>query len=176
MPTLQEQGEQLINTSLANTENTGIILVVPGKRAPIALATWAIHTCINDLLPNKRPQDFRALYASHEIDLQHQVLDGVKKLRGKIDFTFFRRLSNGTLPPLRMVNFGTRRVLLKEIKHFPPDSLDLLVLDERSANGLTGLQRFIQHARPLFTIVIARHVPSASSPWRQFGEPHVLKV
>lgn len=173
MAPLLAQAQQLIGAAFDDEACPGLTLVMSAAPSRIAIAAWAISECAGN--PNTTEDDFRALYVATQNSLLTQVQRKLRDIRAAAgqrplkDRVF--EVRGRQLPRLHLANFATINTLVRAGDRFPTDSIEMLVLDERTANEMTRLRPFTRQANPLFTLVITSHQPGAAWPWTHLGEP-----
>jgi|GEM_PF-4464228 len=178
MVSLMDMAKQHLDTVVFPDEKrTGVVIVTSSPSVNrVDLTAWIMDEFAADPDPN---DPFRALYITSQPDVLERTVVALRRVRYKStgikadDLVITPKAT--TLPRLREFNYVKLRSLSKLIGQFATNSLDLVVIDERSANEMDPLARFIDRVKPVLTVVMTNHTPPARNPWTHFGKPLILR-
>ncbi len=169
MPSLAEV-KQRISAAYDDESAPGLVVVMQGM--PLArrdLIAWAIH----DFMKDEDPADLdpRVLYVTNQTELMRLIARKVRKLLPGMRWRVWELVHKSKPLHVPMLNFASRGIAVQMGERLEPDSLELLVADERSPGELENIAAAVAVASPLFVLVFTTAAPGPDSPWARLGAP-----
>jgi hypothetical protein len=149
------------------------IILNSSQVSRVGLTVWIMDTFAGDIDPR---QEFCALLVGDQytqLCMVRDRLEEARKMRTKRDAETKVAVDDSVVleHPLPNFLFMTDRVFRTLSDDLPPQSVSLLILDERNMNTLRGLAAIVERLNPSLTLFITRQPIPKLSPWEKFGEP-----
>lgn len=183
MTSLHKLAQQYLLSALADTACPGVCLVIP-KRSKVnrpRLVAWAIDDCAQ--LPDSGQDSFRALYVSNSVNywesMQSELLR-YRRWRRRRQLTQHMYYPQAQPDPIRdeelaEITYVTLGTLRRQAQTVPPESVELLVLDEYQPGEMAQLMPVVHILDPLFILFITTRELPQDNPWFGLGDPLVLR-
>lgn len=179
--TLLEEAKRRILAAIDDEKRKGIYVVSPSRNVDrLDLIVQVVDECAG--APEYGEDDFRTLCVSRDPTRLERIRTGIRRRRKKSsaprrplqDYVYSGPQSTVAQP--RELSFVTKHLLQELAPRFPPQSVELLVLDELQPHEMARLVSSVERVGPLFTLLMATCEPPADSPWLPIlGEPVVLR-